>query len=62
KMDFGKELDAAQAEAKAWSTIWSAGQGVTNISDDLPVQELVDRITNEFKESIKEQSKLLDKY
>ena len=61
KMDFGKELDAAQAEAKAWSTIWSAGQGVTNISDDLPVQELVDRITNEFKESIKEQSKLLDK-
>lgn len=62
KMDFGKELDAAQAEAKAWSTIWSAGQGVTNISDDLPVQELVDRIINEFKESIKEQSKLLDKY
>ena len=62
KMDFGKELDAAQSEAKAWSTIWSAGQGVTNISDDLPVQELVDRITNEFKESIKEQSKLLDKY
>ena len=61
-MDFGKELDASQAEAKAWSTIWSAGQGVTNISDDLPVQELVDRITNEFKESIKEQSKLLDKY
>ncbi|MEO2056832.1 MAG: nitronate monooxygenase family protein [Flavobacteriaceae bacterium] len=62
KMDFGKELDAAKSEAKAWSTIWSAGQGVTNISDDLPVQELVDRITNEFKESIKEQSKLLDKY
>ena len=62
KVDFGKELDAAQAEAKAWSTIWSAGQGVTSISDDLPVQELVDKITNEFKESIKEQSKLLDKY
>jgi nitronate monooxygenase len=62
KVDFGKELDAAQAEAKAWSTIWSAGQGVTNISDDLPVQELADRIANEFKESIKEQSKLLDKY
>ncbi len=59
KMDFGKELDS---EAKAWSTIWSAGQGVTNISDDVPVQELVDRISNEFKESIKEQSKLLDKY
>ncbi|MBT3560189.1 MAG: nitronate monooxygenase [Flavobacteriaceae bacterium] len=59
KMDFGKELDS---EAKAWSTIWSAGQGVTNISDDVPVQELVNRISNEFKEAIKEQSKLLDKY
>ena len=62
KIDFGKELDAAQAEAKAWSTIWSAGQGVTNISDDIPVQELVERITYEFKDAIKDQSKLLDQF
>ena len=27
KIDFGKELDAAKAEAKAWATIWSAGHG-----------------------------------
>ena len=27
KIDFGSELDAAKAEAKAWKTIWSAGQG-----------------------------------
>ena len=33
KIDFGSELDAAQAEAKAWKTIWSAGQGVTSIKD-----------------------------
>jgi len=62
KVDFGKELDAAQAEAKAWSTIWSAGQGVTNISDDIPVKELVERIINEFKDAIKEQSNLLDTF
>ena len=62
KVDFGKELDAAQAEAKAWSTIWSAGQGVTNISDDMPVKELVERIINEFKDAIKEQSNFLDKF
>ncbi len=62
KVDFGKELDAAQAEAKAWSTIWSAGQGVTNISDNIPVKELVERIINEFKDAIKEQSNLLDKF
>ena len=62
KVDFGKELDAAQAEAKAWSTIWSAGQGVTNISDDIPVKELVERIINEFKDAVKEQSNLLDTF
>ena len=62
KIDFGKELDVAQAEAKAWSTIWSAGQGVTNILDDISVQELVERTVHEFKDSIKEQSKLLDQF
>ncbi|MCF8259026.1 MAG: nitronate monooxygenase, partial [Flavobacteriales bacterium] len=41
KVDFGKELDAAQAEAKAWKTLWSAGQGVATIKDDLPVADLV---------------------
>jgi len=62
KIDFGKELDAAQAEAKAWSTIWSAGQGVTNILDDISVKELVERTTHEFKDAIKDQSKLLDQF
>ena len=33
KVDFGSELDHAKEEAKAWKTIWSAGQGVTSISD-----------------------------
>ena len=37
KFSFAKELDLAKAEAKAWSTIWSAGQGVTNIQDTLSV-------------------------
>ncbi|MDX1363707.1 MAG: nitronate monooxygenase, partial [Arenibacter latericius] len=32
KIDFGKELNT---EAKAWKTIWSAGQGVTSI-DNVP--------------------------
>jgi len=34
KVDFGKDLDT---EAKAWKTIWSAGQGVATIEDVLPV-------------------------
>lgn len=55
KIDFGKELDAAQAEAKAWKTLWSAGQGVTTIHDVLPVAQLVARLKVEFLEALKEQ-------
>ena len=62
KFSFAKELDLAKAEAKAWSTIWSAGQGVTNIQDTLSVKELVNNIKIEFKESLAQQAKLLDKY
>jgi len=62
KIDFGEELDAAKAEAKAWKTIWSAGQGVTTIKDVLPTADLIKRLKVEFKEAILEQSKLLEKY
>ena len=62
KIDFGKELDAAQAEAKAWKTIWSAGHGVTTIKDVLPVQELVTRLKSEFKDAVLQQSQLLERY
>lgn len=62
KIDFGKELDAAKAEAKAWKTIWSAGQGVTTIQDVLPVAELVARLKAEFRAAIEEQYALLEKY
>lgn len=62
KIDFGKELDAAQAEAKAWKTVWSAGQGVATIHDTLPVAELVKRLKAEFREAIEEQAALLEMY
>lgn len=52
KIDFGSELDAAKAEAKAWKTIWSAGQGVTSIKDVLPVQHLVQQMKQDFLVSI----------
>ncbi|NAY91873.1 nitronate monooxygenase [Muricauda sp. JGD-17] len=56
KIDFGKELDT---EAKAWKTIWSAGQGVTSIENVLPVSELVETLKKEFKAAIEEQHALL---
>jgi len=62
KVDFGKELDAAQAEAKAWKTLWSAGQGVTTIQDNVSVAELVTRMKAEFKEAIEGQMEVLKRY
>ncbi|MEX0360538.1 MAG: NAD(P)H-dependent flavin oxidoreductase [Allomuricauda sp.] len=59
KIDFGKELDT---EAKAWKTIWSAGQGVTTIDNVLPVSELVSTLKSEFKTAIEEQAQLLEHY
>ena len=62
KIDFGKELDTAQAEAKAWKTIWSAGQGVAAIQDVLPVADLVKQLKTDFHQSIAAQIELLQKY
>ncbi len=62
KIDLGKELDAAEAEAKAWKTVWSAGQGVTTIDDSIPVAELVERLKSEFRQAVGEQGRLLEIY
>jgi nitronate monooxygenase len=59
KIDFGKELDT---EAKAWKTIWSAGQGAANIEDVLTVADLIAKLKSEFKNAIEEQSRLLEIY
>ena len=56
KIDFGKELDT---EAKAWKTIWSAGQGVTTIEKTMPVAQLVAQLKEEFKSAIEKQHQLL---
>ena len=62
KIDFGKELSAAESEAKAWSTLWSAGQGVTSIGDNPPVKTLVETMKKEFITAIEQQQKLLETY
>ena len=59
KIDFGKELDT---EAKAWKTIWSAGQGSAMIEDSVPVSDLVATLKSEFKSAIEEQFALLKTY
>lgn len=59
KIDFGKEMDT---EAKAWKTIWSAGQGVALIDNVLSVSELVGELKSDFISSVEEQSELLKRY
>ena len=59
KIDFGKELDT---EAKAWKTIWSAGQGVTSIHENLSIKELLDRLKSEFKSALLEQENRLKQW
>ena len=58
KIDFGKDM--AEAEAKAWKTIWSAGHGVSSISDNPTTKDLVDKLKKEFIESIEFQKNNLD--
>lgn len=59
KIDFGKEMDT---EAKAWKTIWSAGQGVATIDNVVPVAELVDGLKEEFRSAIEGQLAILEIY
>lgn len=62
KIDFGEELTVKKDEAKAWATIWSAGQGVSTITNSLSVKDLVSELKTEFTSAIKEQYKLLEVY
>ena len=47
KLDMGDE-------AKAWKTVWSAGQGAGAIHDVLPTAELVRRLSDEFSAACKD--------
>lgn len=46
-VDYGQKLKPVDEEAKAWKTVWSAGQGVGSIHDLPTVAELVERLAKE---------------
>jgi nitronate monooxygenase len=50
-VDYGNKLKPADDEAKAWKTVWSAGHGVSGISDVPTVKALVDRLRTELAEA-----------
>ena len=62
KIDFGSETDAVSEEAKAWKTIWSAGQGVTNICDSVSISNLIGKLKVEFITALENQQALLKQY
>jgi nitronate monooxygenase len=37
---------------KAWKDIWSAGQGVTQVREILPVSALVQQLRQEYAEAV----------
>lgn len=45
-------LRLSNEQGKAWKDIWGAGQGVTAIGDIPPVQELVTRMANEYRQTL----------
>ncbi|UVJ43577.1 nitronate monooxygenase family protein [Pseudomonas sp. LS1212] len=58
ELNFGSKLKPISDEAKAWKTVWSAGQGVGAI-DDLPsVDELIARLDDEYRQAQRASSAL----
>ncbi|WP_137822859.1 nitronate monooxygenase family protein [Pseudomonas sp. D(2018)] len=48
-INYGEKLKPVSDEAKAWKTVWSAGQGVGNIRDLPTVDELIARLDQEYR-------------
>ncbi|WP_417543755.1 NAD(P)H-dependent flavin oxidoreductase [Marinobacter sp.] len=49
EINYGEKLKPIDDEAKAWKTVWSAGQGVSQITDVLSVEALVSRLKQEYQ-------------
>jgi nitronate monooxygenase len=49
EVNYGEKLKPIGDEAKAWKTVWSAGQGVGAIADLPTVEELVNRLDREYR-------------
>lgn len=51
EINYGEKLKPVDDEAKAWKTVWSAGQGVSQINDVVSVQALVSRLKQEYTDA-----------
>ncbi|MCG8538181.1 MAG: nitronate monooxygenase family protein [Pseudomonadales bacterium] len=62
EVDYGTKLQPVSDEAKAWKTVWSAGQGCAGIKNVVPTSALVEQMKSEFREAIEQQNGLLKTY
>ena len=52
EINYGEKLKPMDEEAKAWKTVWSAGQGVGTIRDLPSVTELITRLDHEYRAAL----------
>lgn len=58
EVNYGEKLKPMSEEAKAWKTVWSAGQGAGGISDLPSVAELVARLDQEYRDALARSQRL----
>ncbi|SDM04588.1 NAD(P)H-dependent flavin oxidoreductase [Pseudomonas indica] len=61
-INYGEKLKPLNDEAKAWKTVWSAGQGVGDIHDVPTVAELVARLDAEYRQALSRVAQLSDRW
>jgi nitronate monooxygenase len=58
EVNFGSKLKPLSDEAKAWKTVWSAGEGVGEINDLPSVDELIARLDAEYRKAREQAAQL----
>lgn len=61
-VNYGEKLKPVSDEAKAWKTVWSAGQGVGDIHDLPTIAELVERLDREYRAALQHSARLAQPY
>ncbi|MFP5419946.1 MAG: NAD(P)H-dependent flavin oxidoreductase [Gammaproteobacteria bacterium] len=62
EVNYGEKLKPMDEEAKAWKTVWSAGQGVGNINDLPSVEQLIARLDSEYRAALKQSLQLQQRW
>jgi nitronate monooxygenase len=62
EINFGSKLKPVSDEAKAWKTVWSAGQGVGEIEDLPSVEQLIARLDAEYRKALEQAAQLTKRW